>query len=199
MIRGRLAPLIAALLICGAASAEDAQGRYAVKGMGQMPCSSFTDELEAQSEEARRALAWIAGYLTAINAESDRTFDIVSWQSEGMIARALDARCRSNPGEPLAAAVEAMVATMRGDRITEEDELTTVRAAGRERVLYGSVIRRLQASLEARGEDVVVSGRFDDATRGGLRRFQRDEGLAVTGFPDSLTLFRLFGGPDPAR
>ncbi|MEM1380841.1 MAG: peptidoglycan-binding domain-containing protein [Pseudomonadota bacterium] len=183
--------LVAVVASVTTASAEDTEGRYAVKGSGQMPCAEFTRALADRTEAATQALSWLAGYLTAINASEDATFDIVSWQSEGMIAQALDARCKANPDEPLAKAVEAMVAIMRPDRIAIQETPIEVKLGQRKRVLYPSVITRMQSALKTAGADVDVNGEFDEATERALRDFQRNASLAATGFPDSITLFRL--------
>jgi len=182
----------AVLSLLSTAAAETASGRYAVKGIGLMSCEDFTSEMARQTPQAKEVLAWLAGYLTATNASEDETFDIVSWQSEGMIAQALETRCLANAKEPVAQAIEAMVATMRPDRITDEDRLVTIRVGSRERFLYSSVIRRAQLMLNKRKAGLTVNGTFDDETRRALRDFQRDAELADTGFPDSITLFRLF-------
>lgn len=181
-----------ALLAPGIASAGDAGGKYAVKGVGLMPCATFTAALAEQAPEAKDALTWLAGYLTAINAAEEGTFDIVSWQSEGLIAQALSGRCAANPDEPLAQAVAAMVATMTPDRVAREDRLVTVKTAERERLLYASVIERMNLRLIEQGASLQTSGSFTDESRAALRSFQRTKGLAVTGFPDAVTLATLF-------
>ncbi|MEM9840863.1 MAG: peptidoglycan-binding domain-containing protein, partial [Pseudomonadota bacterium] len=171
---------------------EDAAGRYAVKGAGLMPCATFTKEIAAQSDKASNALAWIAGYLTATNANAPGTFDIVSWQSEGMVAQALNARCNANPEEPLAQAIAAMVATMQPDAISAEERPVMVKVGRRERALYPSVVTRMQKALAANNEGLSVTGSFDESTEEALRAFQKEAKLVVTGFPDSITLYRLF-------
>jgi hypothetical protein len=58
--------------------------------------------------------------------------------------------------------------------------------------------RRVQEALVARGHlGAARSDEIDDATSAALRRLQREEGLAATGFPDRETLRRL--GLDPAE
>lgn len=174
------------------ASAEDVDGRYAIKGVGQMSCATFNEALDAEREDAKAALIWLSGYLTGINASVPETFDVVSWQSEGMIAQALRNRCASSPEEPLAQAIAAMVETMKLDRISSSDEAVTIDVGERSRVLYRSVIRRMQSELSQIDEKIDESGVFDKRTENALRTFQRQSDLAATGFPDSITLFRLF-------
>ncbi len=76
-------------------------------------------------------------------------------------------------------------------------------AAGRPRVpsspealLAEGAVGELQEALAERGYlGPHRRGELDDATSAALRRFQADEGLAETGFPDRETLARL--GLDP--
>jgi peptidoglycan hydrolase-like protein with peptidoglycan-binding domain len=57
----------------------------------------------------------------------------------------------------------------------------------------------IQGALADRGylASSTRDGRLDGATAAALRRFQEDEGLAATGFPDRETLRRL--GLDPQQ
>lgn len=59
-------------------------------------------------------------------------------------------------------------------------------------------VKEVQRALAARGLlRGPASGRLDDATTAALQRFQRQEGLAATGFPDRGTVRRL--GIDPEQ
>ncbi len=60
-------------------------------------------------------------------------------------------------------------------------------------------IGKIQDALAERG--LLTShrpGALDDATARAIRKFQRDEGLADTGFPDRLTLQKLGLDPEEA-
>lgn len=78
-------------------------------------------------------------------------------------------------------------------------------AAGRPRVpaapealLSEGAVTSLQRALGERGYlKAHRDGELDEATSAALRRFQEDEGLAETGFPDRETLRRL--GVDPEK
>jgi peptidoglycan hydrolase-like protein with peptidoglycan-binding domain len=65
-------------------------------------------------------------------------------------------------------------------------------------LLAEGAARRIQEALARRGYlEAPRSDALDDATAGALRRFQREEGLAATGFPDRETVRRL--GIDPTE
>jgi peptidoglycan hydrolase-like protein with peptidoglycan-binding domain len=61
-------------------------------------------------------------------------------------------------------------------------------------------VAKLQQALDARGYlgKERRAGTLDDPTTRALRRFQRAEGLAETGFPDRLTLQKLGLDPEDA-
>jgi peptidoglycan hydrolase-like protein with peptidoglycan-binding domain len=65
-----------------------------------------------------------------------------------------------------------------------------------EGLLADDAVAQLQRALARRGYlGEHREGDLDAATSAALRRFQRDEGLATTGFPDRETLQKL--GVDP--
>jgi peptidoglycan hydrolase-like protein with peptidoglycan-binding domain len=71
--------------------------------------------------------------------------------------------------------------------------------AAPEALLAEGAIGDLQAALASRGLlGEHRRGELDDATSRALRRFQEQEGLAATGFPDRETLSRLGVEPDRA-
>ncbi len=192
MLKG-LGASLACLCVLGVAHAEDTEGRFAAKGAGAASCTEFASAFEARDETAKDMLLWVAGYLTAANRFLPETYDIVSWQTDGLIATSLASWCERNPQARLYDAVGAMVEELSGDRVRERDETVRISVGERERELYVSVLRRVQERLAEEGYDVRQSGRFDAATRTAIRRYQGAVGLAATGFPDSLTLARLFG------
>ena len=66
-----------------------------------------------------------------------------------------------------------------------------------EKLLDEGGARRIREALAGKGylDHGKASGDLDGSTSDALRRFQRDEGIASTGFPDRETLRRL--GLDP--
>jgi hypothetical protein len=68
--------------------------------------------------------------------------------------------------------------------------------ASPEALLAEGAVSEIQRALARRGLlGRHAEGELDDATAAALRRFQKEEGLAQTGFPDRETLRRL--GVDP--
>jgi hypothetical protein len=55
---------------------------------------------------------------------------------------------------------------------------------------------QIRTELEKRGYEPSSTGKIDARTQRALAKFQEDEGLAATGFPDTLTLKRLRLNPE---
>lgn len=83
--------------------------------------------------------------------------------------------------------------------LTQEDTAAVVAAAEAEeaKVVGNGVLRLLvENRLAAAGEDPgTIDGRFDKTTRRAIRRFQRDQGLTVTGYVTQATMVRLLAVP----
>ena len=64
-------------------------------------------------------------------------------------------------------------------------------------VVSNGVLRLLvENRLAAAGQDPGgIDGRFDRTTRRAIRRFQRDQGLTVTGYVTQATMVRLLAVP----
>jgi peptidoglycan hydrolase-like protein with peptidoglycan-binding domain len=83
----------------------------------------------------------------------------------------------------------------------ESAEVGPARVPATPQALLGAqTLARLQSALARRGYlGAHREGRLDEATRTAVRRFQADQGLARTGFPDRETLSRLGVDPDEGR
>jgi len=83
--------------------------------------------------------------------------------------------------------------------LTADDKEAVIAAAKEEetRVAGNGVIRLLvENRLAAAGQDPgQIDGRFDRASRRAIRRFQRDQGLVVTGYVTQATMVRLLAVP----
>lgn len=176
----------------GQSALADDEGRYAVKGAGAATCATFARELNEQSTEARLMLSWVAGYLSAYNRLSPETFDMVSWQSDGLMATSLQTYCAQNPEDPLHAVVEAMMIELKDSRVQTKSELIDIEVGNRKRTMYQSVLIRMQEQLKAEGHTLDVTGAFDKETRSAISGYQSKIGYRATGYPDGATLTKLF-------
>ena len=191
----RLGPALAALLLAGAGSAgaADANGRFAMKGAGFLPCQVLTTEREKRSDLYFLIAGWVEGYLTAHNRHAADTFDIASFESTELLLQVMGSHCKDHPGDRLYPVLNSMLGQLQADRLVKESERVEITEGERKTLLYLETVRRLQAELQRRGlYKGEIDGRFSEACRAALQAFQSDVELEMTGFPDQLTLWKLF-------
>jgi hypothetical protein len=187
------AGLLLGLAAASPAAAADAQGQFAVKGVGQATCADFNRALAARSPTLSAMLSWVAGYLTAANRYEPGTYDLIAWQDELYLVGTIRGFCEKNPDKPLAFMTRAMIRSLGPGRISAASPVVSVAIAGREQKLYASVVESAKRRLARAG---LYRGRVDGQADAGfitaITAFQRAEKLPTTGLPDQETLFRLF-------
>ncbi|MCQ8185315.1 peptidoglycan-binding domain-containing protein [Parvularcula maris] len=188
----------AALLpMLGTAHAGDPDGRYAVKGIGLLPCGAFLQSAEQGSQEAPLVMTWLSGYLSAANMFMDGAYDLVSWQDDQVLANALAATCNQMPQQPVAVAATQLIRGLGGERVTKAEQMRPIKVAGQETAMYPTVIRRLQQRLKDSGQAITVDGDFGPGSQKALAAYQTQMGLPATGFPDTRTMIAVFAGQVP--
>lgn len=192
----------AALALLGsAAQAADGQGRYNPHGVGRLPCQRFAEQCQkAPADCAKLTGAWIDGYISALNAQGEDTFDLYSWQDSILVAELVFSICRREPQLPVIDAVNEVVrqALIPG-RIKTASERVRIGEGENAVLLYKESVRALQQRLVETGHlRGGVDGVFGPGTKAAVESFQRSAGLEPTGIPDQLTLGTLFyGRPRP--
>ena len=173
--------------------AADKDGKFAALGAGIANCSRFIEARQARSNEYFLFGGWIDGYLSAQNQVQTDTYSLVPWQSVDLLASSLADYCREHPQEPFLRAVTTMAAALRPQRLEIASERIAVTVGQLKQDFFRETLRRMQERLAARGYfNGEVNGDFGKDSAAALGAFQRDQGINVTGFPDQLTLFRLF-------
>ncbi len=180
-------------LLPGAASAGDAEGRFAAKGAGQTTCQQFLTSMEAQGDDLRLYAGWVDGYVTAFNMLREETFDLAPWQSVELLVLKLQAFCRANPESPFMDGMNQLALALYPDRLTEPSEIVSVQVGTQRGVLYKAVLDRIEAKLRELGH-LAETPEGDPALASveAIRAFQTAEGIPVTGLPDQATLNALF-------
>ncbi len=192
-MRLRNLTILSLLAWCSPTPATDDNGQFAIKGMGLVTCERFVEARDAQSREYFQFGGWINGYLTATNRYEQQTFDVVPWQSTGLLAGWLARFCERNPDVPFVQAVAMMVNTLGKERLTTRSERVEAQIGETRVYIYESTLRLVQERLSERGHyEGAATGNFDTQTRAALERFQREAGLKPTGLPDQPTLAKLF-------
>lgn len=183
---------ITLLALASAPRAADEQDRFAIEGVGLLTCADYLSARNARSPRYHQFGGWMNGYLTAVNRYAPETFDLVPWQSTGMLTHWIAELCEKNPEIPFVRAVTALANKLGEQRMPDYSELLTL-GEGTDKVhIYSSVLRSVQTHLIGLGSpDVLENGLFDRATRDALAKYQHEQGLPETALPDPATLAKL--------
>ncbi|MEM9421114.1 MAG: peptidoglycan-binding protein [Pseudomonadota bacterium] len=168
--------------------------RAALDGAGLYTCSQFIDAAAREDGSIRLYAGWVDGFLSGVNASRPDTFDITPWQSTELVLSMVRQFCSKNPELTYGDAVSGLFVALYEDRLVVEDEIVRVESGKQGVFVYRTVISSLHAALIQAGYDAPSGETFREQSRAALRKFQRDEGLAESGLPDQVTLFRLFVG-----
>lgn len=175
------------------AGAADPYGQYGVRGAALVPCSIYERERQAESEVYRVIASWMDGYITAINQHVDDTYDVASFESTELLAAVVSEHCKKNPDAAVFAVVKSLLEQFAENRLRRSSKKVEV-AVGEYRVmLYEEVLERIQQRLADAGHyQGRLDGIYDAEMQASMRAFQESIELEPTGFPDQLTLYRLF-------
>ncbi len=183
----------------GEADAADAEGRYGVRGVGLITCALYRQQRQAKSAIPLMASAWIDGYLSGVNQYRAGTYDSLSFESTELLAAILDRHCGHHPEDRLFPVMRRLLERLSEDRLREPSARREVVVGDKRVSLYVEVIARLQRRLAAGGHfQGDADGRYTPETQAALAAYPRSVRLDGTGFPDQLTLWRLFREPAAA-
>jgi hypothetical protein len=172
----------------------DAEGHYAVKGVGNTTCAGFLEARAALSPRYQMYGGWIDGFLSAANLYESDTFDIVAWQNTDLLASLVASRCEPQPDVPFHLAVSRTMQGLFAQRVRSRSDVVGFAGddGGRGVALYRTVVERMGERLRSLGY-VASADVPTEALQAALRAFQADRQLPVTGLPDQVTLLYLLG------
>lgn len=195
---GICAPLGLSLMVslsAALAPAATSEGEFAIKGIGLMTCGQFLERRE-QPDVVYALAGWIDGFVTALNKLAEGTFDSTPWQSADLMVRVLTTHCENNAEDRVAGVVASIVDQFAQDKMRQASPLVPVVGKQQGLLVYANVLARVQTVLAEQGLYGGEAGDgFNQATRDALGAFQKDNGLPVTGLPDTATLWLLFYPP----
>jgi len=181
------------LLLAQAAMAADDKGQYGVRGAGLVTCSVYEKEREARSEVYRVIAAWIDGYITGVNQHANDTYDVTSFEGTELLAALISEHCRKSPEKLVFTILKPLVEQTSEHRLRAPSPKTDIVVGERRTRLYRETVKRLQQKLADGGFYTGdVNGAYGSRTREAMRSFQQSIEFEPTGFPDQLTLWRLF-------
>ena len=87
---------------------RDADGLYAVVGIGNHACGQFVEARRQRRDVAY--VDWLGGYVTAVNAVSDETFNIMGHTEFAGLMVWIEQYCSQHTLHPFARAVNVLMA-----------------------------------------------------------------------------------------
>ena len=172
--------------------AADAENRFAIKGAGVAKCSAFIQAFEGRSNDAYLFAGWITGYITALNQQTPKTFDLAPWQTPEVLMFLLRDLCGRAPDQQVYRVAGGLAQILARDRLETLSEPVQIENGEHKVTLPKEVVRRVQERLKAR--DVykgTPDGGYGAGTRKAIEAFQTQEKIPVTGIPDPQTLMHL--------
>lgn len=168
-------------------SAANDDGQYAVRGVGSTTCNAFLQQVSDEGELPLRYVAWVSGYLSALNRLESSTFD-VSYIHENDDILALAGRlCASEEELLLETALARLVTFMSNSRLTRESDLVRLQSGENQAVVRRETYDRFLGVLVEQGF-LQTAKEFDEDVRDAIMAFQTEKGLQETGLPDTNTL-----------
>jgi len=185
--------VISLLVLHQEAMAADTKDQFAVRGVGLIPCQVFEKEREAKSEVYRLTMAWADGYITGLNQQMPDTYDVLAYEGTELVAVVLGEHCKTHPADRVFPVLRSLLQKLHQERVTSYSDKVEVVVGERKGSLYKVVVQRLQQSLQGAGQyKGKITSQFDQATIDAVKAYQRSIKFEPTGFPDQLTLWRLF-------
>ena len=185
--------LLLANIMCVPLFAADEDGRFGIRGAGLLPCQHYLVERQQRSEVYRLVAGWIDGYITATNQHMTGTFDVASFESTELLTALLNEHCKANPDKVLFAVLEPLVVQLNKNRIASAQTKVQIAVGERSISVYPIVLKRIQQTLRESGfYQGQPTGHWDSDTQAALGLYQSSIDLEATGFPDQLTLWKLF-------
>jgi hypothetical protein len=185
------------LIAATAAHGSDAEGKFAVRGIGGQPCSVWTSIAESTDEAARRDgilafQAWIAGYLTASNRLKADTYDALPFLDMINVLAITINECKATPEELAENTVARVVGAFDKAKVTAESPIVTVPDAGADKPYRQATVKLAQQKLVDLGYlTAEPDGVLGPATSEALTLYQSENGLTSNGELSVDTMFQL--------
>ena len=182
----------AVLLLSHEVIALDKNGKFAIKGVGNISCREFVAHSKNDKSEKLLFAGWINGYLTAQNQHLKDNFDVTSWESIETLGNYLVGYCSKHEEVSFFQAVTLMVNTLHEERITEFKGASFIEKGVRGEQLYSQVVERVQRVLAEQGfYQGSVDGKINDPLKAAIINYKKKQGLTPTAELDQRILFKL--------
>jgi len=137
--------------------------------------------------------SWMDGYITAISQHVPDTYDAASFESTELITALVSESCKKNPQTSVFVVVNSLMELIAVNRLQKKSQKIDIAIGEYNVLLYKEVVRRIKEKLlEAGYYNGEVNEMFDADAEKAMQAYQESIEFEPTGFPDQLTLYRLF-------
>lgn len=172
--------------------ALDKNGKYAIKGVGNVSCLAFIKMVDEDNPQKFLFAGWLNGYMTAHNQHLKDTFDIVSWENVETMGTYLRTHCKKNPKLSFFQATTQMLSELYDQRIVEFLGAENLGTGKQSQKSYFQVIARVQKRLkELNIYDGVIDGRMTKELTTAVDTFRKQKGIDHREFLDQKVLHAL--------
>lgn len=190
--------LVVFSFMCGTRTvdAADADGQFAVRGIGGQTCSSFITVIEnadpAQREQGILSfINWTAGYLSYVNRSSQGVFDASPIIESRDLLQVILNQCGQNLDALFENVAFDVLSVLSKGAVIKASPLVSVNLENQSRQYREETIISVQnALIEKELLEGPPDGVVGPATQAAIARFQKDQGLTATGFLDFATVIR---------
>lgn len=183
--------------MAGVASGADADGKFAVRGVGGLPCSRLVSYVDSKNAKTRTQAvlayqSWLNGYLSHVNRSAENTFDASPIVSGRDMLSILLGQCRKQPDALTETIAAGVISTLADARLESESPIVTLSDGDRSVQYRRSAIVAAQRQLIEEGYlKGRADGAFGPATSSAVAAFQKAKGLEENGFLSTNTMIRL--------
>lgn len=171
----------------------DSNGLYGIRGAGLVTCSIYNQEREIQSQVYHMLASWMDGYITATNQHSKDTYDIASFESTEFLAALVHEHCKMHPETIVFSIVSSLTRQFSKNKLDSPSKKIEIVIGDRHVLLYQEVIVRMLKKLSQLGfYQGEFKTEFNLSVQKAIQAYQTSINFKATGFPDQLTLWRLF-------
>lgn len=172
--------------------ALDKNGKYAIKGVGNISCLEFIKMVDQDNPQKFLFAGWLNGYITSHNQHLKETFDIVSWENIETMGTYLRSHCKANPKLSFFQATTQMLNELYAQRIIEFIGAENLGTGNQSQKSYFQVVTRVQKRLKyLKIYDGEIDGRMNEKLIVAVDFFRNQQNIPHSDFLDQRVLHVL--------
>jgi hypothetical protein len=181
--------------------AADTKGRFALHGVGAESCSQFNEDIVKKDSPTKiLGMAWLTGYLSALNRVERDTYDVTPILAPDSLIEILVSICSKNPNARVESAADGMVKSLAPAKLLTESPVITLQSeAGKLEIHRETFVAAQDALIAKKYYKGQPEDKLSPALTAAFKAYQKDAKLKETGLPDTETVLHLIlENPTPA-